>query len=171
MGAMLQGASDKRVALAVVTSNAYDIVRYVLGTEHATLISYYKCGASLFGKLGKLWRVLKQSGIRPGEAIFIGDEIRNIEAAMAEGTPFGVVAWCYTHAAALEAFGPEQSGAVLPGRLVTHVPTVPALQDRDSVAHLIRVPSHALACHQLSAHPLPGRACLSRGLRGQPSAP
>jgi phosphoglycolate phosphatase len=106
IGAMLQGLSDRRVALAIVTSNAYDNVRHVLGAEHAALIRYYACGASLFGKRGKLRRVLKQSGVRPSEAIFVGDEIRDIEAARAEGIPFGAVAWGYTHVAALEAYSP-----------------------------------------------------------------
>jgi len=64
IGAMLRGLSDRGVALAVVTSNAYDNVRHVLGDEHAALISSYECGAPLFGKRGKLRRVLKQSGVR-----------------------------------------------------------------------------------------------------------
>jgi phosphoglycolate phosphatase len=108
VGAMLQGLSDKGVALAVVTSNAYDNVRHVLGAEHAALIRYYECGTSLFGKRGKLRSVLKKSGVRPGEAIFIGDEIRDIEAARAEGVPFGAVAWGYTHVKALEAYAPAE---------------------------------------------------------------
>jgi hypothetical protein len=37
--------------------------------------------------------VLKQSGVRPGEAISIGDGSRDIEAATAEGIPFGAVAF------------------------------------------------------------------------------
>lgn len=90
--AMLQGLSGKGVALAVVTSNAYDNVRHVLGAERVALISYYECGTSLFGKRGKLRSVLKKSGVRRGEAIFIGDEIRDIEAARAAGIPFGAVA-------------------------------------------------------------------------------
>jgi phosphoglycolate phosphatase len=108
IGAMLRGLSDRSVALAVVSSNAYDNVRHVLGAEHAKLISYYECGTSLFGKRGKLRSVLKKSGARPGEAIFIGDEIRDIEAARAEGIPFGAVAWGYTHVEALEAYAPAE---------------------------------------------------------------
>ena len=78
---MLRGLSERGVALAVVTSNAYGNVRGVLGVECAALIRYYECGTSLFGKRGRLRRVLKQSGAQPAEAIFIGDEIRDIEAA------------------------------------------------------------------------------------------
>jgi phosphoglycolate phosphatase len=108
IGTMLQGLSDRGVALAVVTSNAYDNVRHVLGAEHATLISYYECGTSLFGKRGKLRRVLTKSSVRPGEAIFIGDEIRDIEAARTESIPFGAVAWGYTNVEALEAHAPAE---------------------------------------------------------------
>jgi phosphoglycolate phosphatase len=108
IGAMLRNLSDRGVALAVVTSNVCDNVRHVLGAEHAARIRYYECGASLFGKGGKLRRVLKQSSVRPGEAIFIGDEIRDIEAARAEGIPFGAVAWGYTRVEALEAYAPAE---------------------------------------------------------------
>jgi phosphoglycolate phosphatase len=108
IGAMLQGLSDRRVALAIVTSNAYDNVRHVLGAEHAALIPYYECGTSLFGKRGKLRNILKKSGVRPSEALFIGDEIRDIEAARREGIPFGAVAWGYTHVEALEAYAPAE---------------------------------------------------------------
>lgn len=106
--AMLRGVSDRGVALAIVTSNAYDNVRHVLAAEHAALVRYYACGASLFGKRGKLRRVLKQSGVQPGEAIFVGDEIREIEGARREGIPFGAVAWGYTHVEALEAYAPAE---------------------------------------------------------------
>jgi hypothetical protein len=42
---------------------------------------------------GPLRRVLQESGVRPGGAIVIGDEIRDIAAARAVGIPFGAVAW------------------------------------------------------------------------------
>jgi phosphoglycolate phosphatase len=108
VGAMLRGLSDRGVALAVVTSNAYDNIRHVLGAEHAALIRHYACGTSLFGKRGKLSSVLKKSRVQPAEAIFIGDEIRDIEAARAEGIPFGAVAWGYTHVEVLEAYAPAE---------------------------------------------------------------
>jgi phosphoglycolate phosphatase len=108
VGAMLEGLSDRGVALAVVTSNADDNVRRVLGAAHAPLIRHYACGASLFGKRGKLRGVLKHSGVRPGEALFIGDELRDLDAARGEGVPFGAVAWGYTHVAVLAAQAPAE---------------------------------------------------------------
>jgi phosphoglycolate phosphatase len=89
-----------------VSSNACDTVRRVLGAETAALIRHYACGASLFGKRGHVRRVLQESGVRPGEAIVIGDELRDLEAARAEGLPFGAVAWGYTRVEALTAQAP-----------------------------------------------------------------
>jgi phosphoglycolate phosphatase len=106
VGGMLRGLSERGVALALVTSNAYENVRHVLGADHAALIRHYACGSSLFGKRGHVRRVLKRSGVQPGEAIVIGDELRDLEAARAEGIPFGAVAWGYTHVEALAAEAP-----------------------------------------------------------------
>ncbi len=108
IGPMLRVLSDRSVKLALVTSNSSDNVRQVLGPTNAALISYYECGVSLFGKQAKLRRILKKSGVPPGEAIFIGDEIRDMEAARAENIPFGAVAWGYTNMEALEAQSPEE---------------------------------------------------------------
>jgi phosphoglycolate phosphatase len=105
---MPRGLSDRGVALAVVSSNACDNVRHVLGAERAALIDHYACGASLSGKRRPLRRVLRESGVRPGEAIVIGDERRDLEAARAEGIPFGAVAWGYTHVEALAAQAPAE---------------------------------------------------------------
>ena len=99
IGAMLRALSDRGAALAVVSSNACDTVRHVLGAEHAARIRHYACGASLFGERGHLRRVLQESGVRPGEAIVIGVELR-------EGLPFGAVAWGYTRVEALTAQAP-----------------------------------------------------------------
>jgi phosphoglycolate phosphatase len=74
-GAMLRGLSERGVASAVVTSNACDNVRRVLGADHAALIRHYACGASLFGKRGHMRRVLQESGVRPGEPVKPGAEL------------------------------------------------------------------------------------------------
>jgi phosphoglycolate phosphatase len=78
----------------------------VLGPENAALIGHYACGAGLFGKAAKLRKVLKASGIPGSEAICIGDEIRDHEAAARVGIAFGAVAWGYARPDALRACSP-----------------------------------------------------------------
>jgi len=46
--------------------------------------------------------------LRAAEAIAIGDEVRDLEAARGERIPFGAVGWGYTHPEALRAHHPEE---------------------------------------------------------------
>ncbi|NMB89657.1 MAG: HAD hydrolase-like protein, partial [Chloroflexi bacterium] len=48
----------------------------------------------------------RASRIHPGEALCIGDEIRDIEAAHKVKIPFGAVSWGYTNVEALQAHAP-----------------------------------------------------------------
>jgi phosphoglycolate phosphatase len=94
------------IVLAIVSSDNEANVRRVLG-PYAHQISQFACGASLFGKAAKFERVLDRSGISIDDAICIGDEIRDIEAAREAGIDFGAVTWGYTNAAALRARVPN----------------------------------------------------------------
>jgi phosphoglycolate phosphatase len=110
---LLRELAGRGTRLAVVTSNSIDNVRQVLGPDSAALIPHYECGASMFGKRPKLRAVLRASGVPAAEAICIGDEIRDLEAARAEGIPFGAVTWGYTNPEALRALSPEEVFASL----------------------------------------------------------
>ena len=105
---LLKELTDQGIKIAVVTSNTYENVCKILGPENAALIEYYECGVRIFGKQAKLKKVLKQSGIAAKDAICIGDEIRDIQAAEKVHIPFGAVAWGYTNIEALMAFNPAE---------------------------------------------------------------
>jgi phosphoglycolate phosphatase len=104
---LLHDLAAHGVRLAIVSSNSLANVRAILGAPNADLIQHYECGAAIFGKRPKLRRVLREMGVRPGEAICIGDEVRDLEAAHAEGFDFGAVAWGYTQAAAFARHRPK----------------------------------------------------------------
>jgi len=93
--------------MAVVTSNSYQNVQRVLGQETAALIDYYECGVGLFGKRNKFGKILKKSGIVPGEIICIGDETRDIDAARSANLACGAVAWGYARPDILSAHSPD----------------------------------------------------------------
>jgi len=97
----------KGVTLAVVSSNSRDNVCTVLGPANSACFSYYECGVSLFGKAAKLRKVLRHSDIPPGEAIMIGDEVRDLLAAHAAHMAAGAVTWGFNHRAALQAEHPD----------------------------------------------------------------
>lgn len=87
--------------IAVVSSNAETTIRTVLGPETAGLIARFSCGVSLFGKAKKLRRLVRDLRVSPREALLIGDEIRDADAARNAGIDFGAVAWGYTAPEAL----------------------------------------------------------------------
>ncbi len=105
---LLDTLAGTGVQLALVSSNSYTNVRKVLERRNADRIGYYECGVSLFGKQAKFKRVLEKSGVRPDEALCVGDELRDIQAAHAAQIPFGAVAWGYTPIEALMALAPRE---------------------------------------------------------------
>ena len=104
--AMLRQLSERGIALAVASSNAEENVRQVLGPGSASLVNHYACGASIFGKQLKLRAVLRRSGLPPDQIIYIGDEIRDLDAARPLGISFGAVTWGYTRPDQLAALSP-----------------------------------------------------------------
>ena len=60
----------------------------------------------MFGKAARFRKVLRRTGIAARDAIAIGDEIRDLEAAQKAGVAFGAVTWGYTTAEALIARSP-----------------------------------------------------------------
>ena len=106
VGEMLRELSDRGMVLAVVTSNAEPNVRRVLEPQSAALITHYVCGVPLFGTAARLRRLLNRARVNPVQALYIGDEVRDAEAALRAGVPFAAVSWGYTRRDALEALRP-----------------------------------------------------------------
>ena len=102
---VLRDAARRGTRLAIVSSNSEANVRAVLGAE-ASLFFHYECGAALFGKRRRLRRVVHASGMAGDRVLCVGDELRDIDAAHAEGLDFGAVGWGYTTPDALSARAP-----------------------------------------------------------------
>jgi phosphoglycolate phosphatase len=105
--AMLQRLSQAGIAMALVSSNSESNVRTILGPGNAGLIGYYECGVSLFGKSSRFARVLRRSRTPAGDALCIGDETRDHDAARKSGIAFGAVLWGYATPDTLLALEPD----------------------------------------------------------------
>lgn len=104
--AMLKSLREAGLTLALVSSDHEANARRQLG-DAAGLFSHFDCGASLFGKSAKFRRVVKRAGVSPAQAISIGDEIRDVEAARAAGIACGAVMWGYAAPNALRGLEPD----------------------------------------------------------------
>jgi phosphoglycolate phosphatase len=105
---MLLHLANKGVTLAIVSSNSYDNVSQILGPANTRLISQFECGVSIFGKSARIRKVLKKAGIPCGEAIYIGDQVTDLEAARKENVAFGAVSWGYGTIESLREHFPEE---------------------------------------------------------------
>jgi len=105
---MLEELEARGVVIAVVTSNSEANVRAVLGPRGAARVRHFGAGAPIFGKRPRMRKVLRDSGVPAARAIAVGDEIRDLEAARAEGIAFGAVTWGYGSREALAALRPEE---------------------------------------------------------------
>ncbi len=104
---VLRGLQAAGLTLALVTSNSRRNAERVLGPA-AARISHWACGAALLGKAALFRRVLARSGVPADQAIAVGDEIRDGQAARAAGVAFGAVGWGYHELAALRGEGPAE---------------------------------------------------------------
>ncbi|MDO3623210.1 HAD hydrolase-like protein [Ralstonia pseudosolanacearum] len=97
----LRQLAARGVRIAIATSNAEGLVRTTLGAAGG-LVTDFNCGLSVFGKKRKLEALIASAGLRPEQALYVGDEIRDAQAAQAAGIPFRGVAWGYTAPSALQ---------------------------------------------------------------------
>ena len=105
---LLSALKQEGFATAIVTSNSLVNVLRVLGPKNAGLIQYYACHATILGKRAKLRTVLRTSAVRSVDAIFIGDEIRDLRASQAENIQFGAVSWGFNSTRSLVQNLPEK---------------------------------------------------------------
>jgi phosphoglycolate phosphatase len=105
---LLLHLADKGVALAIVSSNSYDNISQILGPANTKLIRHFDCGMSIFGKSSRIRKVLKKAGVSEREAIYIGDQTTDLEAARKEKVAFGAVSWGYGTIESLRELSPEE---------------------------------------------------------------
>jgi len=90
---VLRRLASSNIKLAVVSSNSLANVQRVLGVENTKLFEEFACGVSMFGKASRLRQVVRRGGVPRAQVMYIGDEIRDGEAAAKAGVAFGAVTW------------------------------------------------------------------------------
>jgi phosphoglycolate phosphatase len=105
---VLQRLTQAGIKVAVVSTNSRENVEGVLGALNASLISHFGCGVSMFGKAARLRQTIRSCGVASSGAIYIGDEVRDAEAARAAGVAFGAVVWGQHDEGTLRARNPAE---------------------------------------------------------------
>lgn len=96
------------VRLGVLSTNGEDNIRRCLaanGVEglFGSVVGYPK----LFGKAKALRRLVRTAGVPAGEVLYVGDEVRDVEAARRAGVGSAAVLWGLHAEELLRAAGPD----------------------------------------------------------------
>lgn len=104
---MLRELDGREITLGVLTSNSEQNVRTFLSNHGLEVFDFIKSSSKLLGKSRVLRALMKEHGFSAREILFVGDELRDIEAAQESGVHMAAVTWGYNSSAALEAAGPD----------------------------------------------------------------
>ncbi len=104
---MIQHLFSVSIRLAILSSNSKTNVQRVFGSHRSNMFDYYQCNSPYLGKTTRLKKLLNKSGYRAYETLFVGDEIRDLEAARETGIAFGAVTWGFNNQTAFEKYQPE----------------------------------------------------------------
>lgn len=91
----------------ILTSNSDENVQDFLRNNKIDLFDFIHGGHSAFGKGKALKKIIKDNGLAGQEVIYIGDEIRDIQAARQAGIKNISVSWGFNNREALEKNNPD----------------------------------------------------------------
>ncbi len=104
---VLCALQSQGVRMGILSSNSHSNVRTFLNYNDIECFTFFKTSIGVFGKKQRLKQLLKEQSLQTCDAIYIGDEIRDIEAAHALGIKIAAVSWGYNHPAALAQHRPD----------------------------------------------------------------
>lgn len=93
--------------LGILTSNSDDNVRAFLQNHQLEIFEFVKTCSKLLGKGRVLRGLLKNHNLSPKDVLFVGDEVRDIQAAQETGVHVAAVTWGYNSRKALESQEPD----------------------------------------------------------------
>lgn len=107
MQAVLEEIRQRGLQLAILSSNQEGIIRQFLEKQGISYIHSVYCSANLFGKDKLLRSFLKAYRLHQDEVLYVGDELRDLEACRKTGIRMVWVGWGYDEAALVQEARPD----------------------------------------------------------------
>ncbi len=114
---VLEALKVQEYTLGIVTSNSEALVRNVLASNGINVFDVIYEDHSMFGKHHVIKRFLNTFNLSPARVIYVGDEVRDIEAAHKAGIKVLAVTWGFNAQELLLKASPDglaQAPAMLP---------------------------------------------------------
>jgi phosphoglycolate phosphatase-like HAD superfamily hydrolase len=93
--------------VGILSSNSQENIELFLKNNTINSINFIHCESNLFGKAKAIKKVLKEQGLKTEETIYIGDEVRDIEASKKCGIECIAVSWGFNDGEILEKYNPD----------------------------------------------------------------
>ncbi len=123
LAAALAALHDSGVRLGILSSNNEDNIRRCLRANDAEEFFAFVVGyPKLFGKGRALKRIIRAEKLLKSDVLYIGDEVRDVEAARKAGVSVAAVTWGFHAEPLLRANNPDRL-ITEPGELATLIAT------------------------------------------------
>lgn len=93
--------------LGIITSNSKKMVERFLAKEDIHVFDYIHSEKAFFGKHQAIKNIMTKHSFEKEDTIYIGDEVRDIEATKRVSLPIASVAWGYNDYKALKLLDPD----------------------------------------------------------------
>lgn len=93
--------------LMILSSNLEKNVRKFLQLNQVDIFDYIDCGSHILGKATALESFLKKNNLKKENVIYVGDEIRDVEACKKAGVKIIAVSWGLNKKEALKSHGAD----------------------------------------------------------------
>ncbi|WPP52428.1 HAD-IA family hydrolase [Catalinimonas niigatensis] len=98
---------SQHFTLGILTSNTETNVKQFLDVHQLSFFNFIYSSSNLFGKSRGIKRIMREKKISQEEMVYIGDEMRDIEAAKTSGIDIIAVSWGAHNAKALASLRPS----------------------------------------------------------------
>lgn len=105
--AILRKLHEEGIGMHIASSNSEESIRIFLKNNNLEYFGLIKGSSGILGKKRIIGKILKEENIEPEEAIYVGDEIRDIDSARKAGVRSAAVTWGFNNKKALEESGPD----------------------------------------------------------------
>lgn len=106
VGPLLRALSSRGVRCSVLSTNATSNIERFAEHHGFPRFEAVRGGVSMFGKARALERFVRAQRLDPARVLYVGDEVRDVEAARAAGVRCVAVSWGFSSRSALASRAP-----------------------------------------------------------------
>lgn len=107
MKSVIQKLKKKGFTLGIITSNTEENVRRCLETHSITQFDFIHNEKNIFGKAHTIKNVLKKRKLKKQEVVYVGDEVRDIQASHKSNIRSVAVTWGFNTKKLLQKHKPD----------------------------------------------------------------